>query len=70
MSNLSSIRLLNEVEAQNEQLAVIEAESRQIQEALETQLALLNDLRRRREERQRRQRQNVTEENSSKSKQS
>ena len=70
MSNLSSIRLLNEVEAQNEQLAVIEAESRQIQEALETQLALLNDLRRRREERQRRQGQNVMEENSSKSKKS
>merc|ERR1712004_894976 len=45
-------QLLEEVEAQNEQLAAIEAESQQIQVALEAQEAVVADLRRRREERE------------------
>ena len=48
----SHCRLLEEVEAQNEQLAAIEAESQQIQVALEAQEAVVADLRRRREERE------------------
>merc|ERR1712095_56493 len=45
-------QLLEEVEAQNEQLAAIEAESQRIQVALEAQEAVVADLRRRREERE------------------
>ena len=58
---LSHCRLLEEVEAQNEQLAAIEAESQQIQVALEAQEAVVADLRRRREEREARERREAEE---------